>query len=585
MARLLSVNVGLPREVAWRGKTVITGVWKAPVGARTMVRRLNIEGDGQGDLAGHGGEQRAVLVYQVESYEYWKRYLGRADFSYGQFGENFTVEGLSDAEVCIGDRYRIGDAVFEVSQPRVTCYRIGIRMENPEMAALLVKQGRPGFYLRVIEEGMVGAGDEIICTVRGPGGMSVAGINALLYLPGHPQDQLEKALRIPALSEGWKASLEALLTQKNAGRRTTGNAGLAVSGPPPAWAGFRPLRVAGKLQESDNVVSILLQSADGRPLVAALPGQHVVLRMGGGSANELMRSYSLSGPSDAVQYRISVKVEAGGAASRYLAEELKLGDLVDVSAARGEFTLRSGEGPVILLSAGIGITPLLAMLHDLVASGSKRDIWWLHGARNGREDAFASEARGLLDRLEHGHGLISFSAPGPEDRQGGDFDVRGRLDMVRLKTLGLPLHGDFYICGPPAFMHDLTEGLATTGVAQRNIHTEFFGAMPSLTPGVVGSAGRVPHAPADALESGPIVTFARSGLDVHWDPRYHSLLELAEACDVPVRWACRTGVCHTCESALVTGSVDYSPDPLDPAADGNVLICCSQPLGDIVIEL
>src|SRR3954465_6377570 len=198
MPRLLSVNVGLPRDVTWSGKTMRTGIWKSPVEGRRMVHKLNIVGDGQGDLSGHGGEQRAVFVYQMESYHYWERFLGRNDFVYGQFGENFTVDGLSDDEVCIGDRYRIGEAVFEVSQPRVTCYRVGIRMDEPRMAALLVAHGRPGFYLRVLEEGDVRAGDVVTKTAGGSEAMTVAEINALLYLAGHDVAQLERALRIPA---------------------------------------------------------------------------------------------------------------------------------------------------------------------------------------------------------------------------------------------------------------------------------------------------------------------------------------------------------------------------------------------------
>src|SRR5271166_3146397 len=185
MPRLLSLNVGLPRDVAWRGKTVHTAIWKAPVQGRRMVRRLNIDGDGQGDLAGHGGEHRAVLVYQIASYRYWQGQLGRSDFVFGQFGENFTVEGLADSEVCIGDRYRIGGAVFEVTQPRVTCYRVGLRMNEPRMAALLVAHHRPGFYFRVLEEGEVGAGDEIVRIADGPERITVADTDALLYLPGH----------------------------------------------------------------------------------------------------------------------------------------------------------------------------------------------------------------------------------------------------------------------------------------------------------------------------------------------------------------------------------------------------------------
>ena len=180
MGRLLSVNVGLPRDVTWQGRTVHTAIWKTPVEGRRMVRRLNIEGDGQGDLAGHGGERRAVFVYQMDSYRYWQNQLGRNDFAYGQFGENFTVDGLPDAEVCIGDRYRIGGALFEVTQPRVTCYRVGIRMNEPDMPALLVKHGRPGFYFRVLDEGEVEAGDEITRVACGPERMSVFEINALL---------------------------------------------------------------------------------------------------------------------------------------------------------------------------------------------------------------------------------------------------------------------------------------------------------------------------------------------------------------------------------------------------------------------
>src|SRR3954469_18399926 len=185
MSRLLSVNVGLPREVTWRGKTVFTSVWKEPVNGRRLVRRLNIDGDAQGDLAGHGGEQRAVFVYQMDFYRYWERELKRTDFTFGQFGENFTVEGLADSEVCVGDRYRIGRALFEVTQPRVTCYRVGIRMDEPRMPALLVEHHRPGFYFHVLEEGEVGANDEIVKTSDGPERISVADIDALLYLPGH----------------------------------------------------------------------------------------------------------------------------------------------------------------------------------------------------------------------------------------------------------------------------------------------------------------------------------------------------------------------------------------------------------------
>src|SRR5215469_3609247 len=279
MAELLSVNVGLPREIEWKGKTVRTAVWKDAVSGRRKVGKLNVEGDGQADLRGHGGEHRAVFVYQIESYRYWARQLGRSDFVFGQFGENFTVEGLSDDKVCIGDRYRIGSALFEVTQPRVTCYRVGIRMDEPRMPALLVEHHRPGFYFRVLEAGEVGAGDEIVKISNGPERTSVAEADGLLYLAGHSRAQLERALRIPALPAGWRGSFQALLQQGANEAQAKGNPGLAVVSPPPAWPGFRSMRVSRIDRESASVFSLVLVSADGESLPAALPGQFVVMRL------------------------------------------------------------------------------------------------------------------------------------------------------------------------------------------------------------------------------------------------------------------------------------------------------------------
>ncbi|GLS18236.1 sulfurase [Labrys miyagiensis] len=586
MARLLSVNVGLPRDIAWQGKTVHTAVWKTPVQGPRLVRKLNIDGDGQGDLAGHGGEHRAVLVYQMESYRFWQNELSRNDFTYGQFGENFTVEGLPDREVCIGDRYRIGSGLFEVTQPRVTCYRAGIRMNEPQMAALLVARGRPGFYLRVLEEGEVEAGDEIVKVGTAPEQMTVCEIDALLYLPGHPRSQLERALRIPALSAGWRASFQALLAQEQSGGAVTGNAGLApLSGPPPAWAGFRPLRVSHKIRESSTVMSLVLEPMDERPLAVALPGQFVVLRLTlARDAPPVMRSYSLSSePSDGC-YRISVKREPRGAAGAYIDEKVQIGDVLEVSAPRGSFALRQGEGPVVLLSAGVGATPVIAMLHALAAKASAREVWWLYGARQGREHPFAEETRTLLKAMPRGHRHIRYSSPDSGDRLGVDFDARGHLDVRVLRELEVPRNADFFICGPSAFIGDLTAGLADWGITTDRIHTELFGSGPSITPGIATSSHR-PHQPPGPPGAGPLVSFARSGLSVRWGSAFQSLLELAEACDIPTRWSCRSGICHTCETGLVAGTVTYRPYPIDPPVAGSVLVCCSQPQGDVVVDL
>src|SRR3954447_267262 len=288
---LLSVNVGMPKNVAWQGKTVFTGVFKDPVTGRRRVRKLNVDGDGHGDLAGHGGEQRAVFVYQLGSYRYWENELGRSDFVYDQFGENFTVEGLSDEEVCIGDRYRIGTALFEVTQPRVTCYRVGLRMNDPRIPALLVSHRRPGFYFRVLEEGDVQAGDEIFKLASGEEQMAVAEVDPLLFLPGHPRQQLLRALLIGALSSGWQASFRTLLDGEPGG----GNSGLAVTSPPPAWPGFRRLTVAAIERERGDVLSVRLKDPGGAALPAARPGQYLTLRIQPErEGRPVLRNYSMS---------------------------------------------------------------------------------------------------------------------------------------------------------------------------------------------------------------------------------------------------------------------------------------------------
>jgi ferredoxin-NADP reductase/MOSC domain-containing protein YiiM len=582
-ASLLSVNVGLPQDVSWHGKTVHTAVWKKPVAGSAMVRRLNIDGDGQGDLAGHGGEQRAVFVYQIESYKYWQDQLSRDDFTYGQFGENFTVQGLADDQVCIGDRYQIGGAVFEVTQPRVTCYRVGIRMDDPQMPALLVSHHRPGFYFRVLTEGTVQAGDEIIKVASGPEGMTVAETDALLYLPGHPRQQLLRALRIPALSGGWKTSFTEMLDQSGQG---AGNAGLTEASPPPAWPGFRSLAVTGISRESETVISMHLADPAGGSVPAALPGQFLTLRLHPDPAGQpLLRSYSLSGPPGARDYRISVKREEHGAASQFLHTRVRTGDQLEVAAPRGTFILRSDQAPVLLISAGVGATPVLAMLHALAAARSSLDIWWLHSARRLADEPFAAESRDLLAALPNAHRHICFSSPDPGDVQGRDYDTAGRLSAPVLAALDLPRDADAYLCGPTAFMADVSADLAVGGIQAPRIRTEVFGAGPAQTPGIAPAAARRPHPPPGQPGTGPLVAFARSELNARWDSGYASLLEFAEACDVPVRWSCRTGVCHTCETAVMSGTVTYAPDPVDAPAEGSILICCSQPRDDLVLDL
>jgi ferredoxin-NADP reductase/MOSC domain-containing protein YiiM/ferredoxin len=580
---LLSVNVGMPKDVPWHGKTVYTGVWKAPVAGPQMVRRLDIDGDGQGDKQGHGGEQRAVLVYQVQSYEHWQRHFGRDDLTYGEFGENLTVDGLPDDEVCIGDRYRIGEAEFEVTQPRVTCYRVGMRFGEPELPALLVSHHRPGFYMRVITEGHIQAGDLVVKTRTGPGALSVADTDALLYLPGRDQQKLRVALRIPALSPGWQGSFRDLLSAAEA----DGSARSPVAEPP--WPGFRKLRVAQVVRETEQVSSIYLTAAGGAALPAVQAGQYLTLRISGLGQPAPVRSYSLSSAAAGGTYRISVKQEPHGVASSYLNRELQPGAVLDVAAPRGDFVLDPGTGPVLLISAGIGVTPVLSMLHQLAADRSQRVIWWLYGARGPREHPFAAEARALLAALPHASEHVFYSAATPAERRAAGA-ARGRLTKEALGKealagLAIPPSASAYVCGPASFMADMRDALTAIGLGQAAIHTELFGALPSVSPGITAQATRPPHQPPGPPGSGPLVTFARSGISAPFGDDWRSVLDLADACDVPARWSCRTGVCHTCVTPLLSGDISYAPNPLELPATGEVLICCARPATDIVLDM
>src|SRR5260370_7848545 len=325
------------------------------------------------------------------------------------------------------------------------------------MPALLTASGRPGFYFRVLEEGAVGAGDDIVKVGEAEEHMTVAEINALLYLPDHARDRVDRALRIEALSHGWRSSFEALLRSHAAG-----NAGLApAAAGHPAAPGFRPLAVTAMDRESADVLSLTLRSPNGQPLPTALPGDGVgsrLQRRAGGAP--LIRSYSLSGPASTERYRISVKIEPNGAAGAYLHEHVRVGDALDVSSPRGSFILESGERPVVLLSAGIGATPVLAMLHALAAARSTRPVLWLHGARDREHHPFAAEARGLTRALPHGRSYVCYSRPGSGDRMGEEFDdAAGHLSRSVFDEVRLPREADVYLCGPAYFMGAMKEAL------------------------------------------------------------------------------------------------------------------------------
>jgi len=578
--KVLSVNVSQPKEVDWNGRKITTSIFKMPVEGRRYVAKMNIEGDGQSDLQAHGGEHRAVFIYQQDSYEFWKKELDRDDLHYGQFGENLTVDGLPDSEVCIGDRFQVGTVILEVTQPRVTCYKVGFSTGVPEMPALLVRHKRPGFYCRVIQEGDIGAGDAIVKLSGGKGGMTIVEVDGLLYGNAHPADRLRQALEVDALSAGWRSSLQALYEAAVSGK-AAGNVGLAPAAMMAAWEGFVPFSVTRIVDESDGVRSFELSPVDGRGLPAFVAGQHLVVRIPWPGGAPLIRMYSLCGPVNETFYRIAVKAELNGVGSDYFHHHVQVGGRLEISAPRGIFTLIQKTGrPLILMGGGIGITPLLAMLYAVAANGDQREVVWIYSTRDGRHYPFRDEVLRISGSVANYRSQTVFTRPHAEDVPGRDFDSSGRLTPEKLKQLNLPGDGDYYLCGPTAFMVDICAALKALGVPESAIKREAFG-----DPGFALDGKRPPHVPEGLPGEGPLVAFAKTGVSFHWHPRFTTLLEAAEACDVSVNWSCRVGVCHRCETTLFSGEVNYLSAPLDQPAGGNVLICCSVPRTDVQLDL
>ena len=458
-----------------------------------------------------------MFVYQIDSYRYWERELGRNDFVYGQFGENFTVEGLSDDEVCIGDRYRIGTAVFEVTQPRVTCYRVGIRMNDPRIPALLVSHRRPGFYFRVLEEGEVQAGDEIVKLASGPEQMTVAEVDALLYLPGHPRQQLLRALRIPALSPGWQASFRALLD----GEPGSGNAGLAATSPPPAWPGFRQLTVTAIERESDSVISIRLEDPDGAPLPAARPAS--TSRCASSPTTSSGRcSATTPSPGRPTPATTGSPSSANTTAppAAICTPGSRVGDQLDIAAPRGTFILDRTDAPVLLISAGIGATPVLAMLHALAERAFRAGD--LVAARRTQQPRPLLRRRGpRAPRLapERTHPRL-LQPPGsgrprrPRLRQ--PRAVSPRRCSPSSSRRATPRHTS---AGRRRSWTRSAPAWPRSGLDASRIHTEPFGPAPGLTPGIAATPARTPHPPAGQPGSGPTIEFARSNLAVPLERR------------------------------------------------------------------
>lgn len=364
-----------------------------------------------------------------------------------------------------------------------------------------------------------------------------------------------------------------------------------------AKTGFRPLRVAGKHAENRLITSFRLEPLDGGTLPEFRPGQFLVFRLPAGTGGEpIFRNYSLSGsPRDSSSYRITVKREASpgsgipaGLGSNWLHDEVQTGDVLEVDGPRGDFVLDGvSKRPVVLLSGGVGLTPMMAMLHDL-ASGSDRRVFFLHACENGDHHALRQEQDALVAMRSGLTAKYFYRAPTNADRAEGRFHCEGFITRDALQSLLCIDDYEFYLCGPPPFMQAMYKTLRSLGVDAARIAYEFFGPATVLDADEKPKTRQPTEAPtADVtVAAGAVlVEFRRSGITAKWNPAAGSLLSFAEDQGLAPEFSCRAGVCGTCRSSLLSGEVNYFEEPLDELKPGELLLCCARPKTSLVLDL
>ena len=577
--KILSINVSEVKEVPYRGGTVTTGIFKVPADGPVTVRKLNIDGDDQADRRVHGGYDMAVYAYPIEHYSFWQKELGRKEFPLGQFGENLTIRGLSEEEARVGDIFRTGDLKLQVTQPRIPCYKLALRMQaGDDFPGRFQQSGRMGFYFRVLEEGEVRSGDQMELLQTDQDSVTIAEFIRTYLYDSHDVEKLERLLRSRDLGDAWRKYLEDILGKVRPVATLEG------------WQGYRPFVVDRKVKESENITSFHLQPRDGKDLPPFLPGQYLTLKLRIESQSKpVTRTYSISSsPNRREAYRITVKrlgpppdssQAPAGIGSSHLHDSVDAGDELSIKAPRGKFVLDPRtSSPIVLLSAGVGLTPLLSMLAAVAEEEGARPVWFVHGTRNGREHALREEVRQLAAGHENIRLHFAYSRPASVEIAGRDFDSQGRITVELLKDILPPAAYDFYLCGPTPFMQELYRDLESWGVPPARIHYEFFGPRTDLSG---GRKSREPE-PADADWE---VSFARSEMTVRWSSEFGNVLELAEAQGLRPDFSCRAGICHTCMVPLIRGAVEYVCDPIDLPDPGHVLICCAKPKTDVVIDV
>lgn len=567
MIQLLAVSVGKPQEIDMQGKKVLTSMIKTPLDGPVFIHSKGPEGD---QPAVHPG---AVYAISSEHYDYWAKELNRdkKEWSFGHFGENLTLQGIEETQIRIGDRFKIGNSVeLQVISCRIPCSKLAWRMgQSDEFLRLFQASGKTGFYLDVLKEGHIQAGDSIEHIQADKEAMTLADLSHFIVtLDQATEEQLHHALSHEHLGiPGRNKFMKKLVMLKDLGRIKEGR-----------WTGWREFILDNVIDESNDVKSFILKPTDGKGIGGYRAGQFLTCKI------PHVRTWTISDYDPTQEhYRISIK-KAGDASS--LMHQMEKGATLLAKAPNGSFALdRSTEKPVILISAGIGITPMIAMLKAHLERDLKPYpcLYFVHATQNSATHSFQNEVKEAIHGKENVKILNYYSNPLPGD----SYDVKGRFKIADLDALmeGNKFHfgnkwhdwpkqeGLFYICGPASFQDGVQKALEEWGVKEERIFTESFSPLSGEPLGVKAESSHV--------------TFSKSGIVAEWSEKEDlTLLELAEKFGIAAPYACRMGACETCECLLQKGAVFYEHGALGKRRENSVLTCSAKPgSSELTIEL
>ncbi|MDP9051678.1 MAG: MOSC domain-containing protein, partial [Acidobacteriota bacterium] len=480
MAKVIAVSVSIPQVVDIGGRPMTTSIVRDPYPGALRF-----------DRGGPVGNRTAVhtehaLATISENYDFWTRELGVAREAWPPcfWGENLTVSGLSEHTLRIGDRLTIGaTAVLEVTSPRIPCIKLSWRLGQPEsFLRTLVNSGLTGFYLRMLNPGEISADDPVTLDSPHPGNITVAELSRLLHDDSIDVERLKRTLATPALGDQASSMLRHRITHLTDGLRCREG----------RWQGWRPFVVSDIVDEVADVRSFTLRPKDGDALAQYRAGQFLAVRLQTSAGRTFTRTWSLSDYDEkGTAYRLTIRRAPKGQGSAHLHDLAKVGDTLDVRSPAGAFALdRSTVFRVVLISAGIGVTPLLAMLKAHAAREDGPPLLWIHSTRHGATHTLRTEANQIMRDNPQFRSHVVYTAPRTEDRNGIDYDSAGRLTSERIsqvlganyscrpfgREIELPSQaGLFYICGPDEFERSVRGALIDFGVGASAIYSERFG--------------------------------------------------------------------------------------------------------------